>query len=156
MEFTFMTANELKNVSKFSKDGYLTLADIDTFLNIILKNASARLSLDFDTLKSLVEEKSATFFKQKENYFRQNKRISSEDFVCWCDDLKIPIPLKNEKIANIRSNDMITENYSQKTTHKECIELFNSLSIEEKIKFIIAFEKIQISLTPSEISKLFK
>lgn len=36
-------------------------------------------------------------------------------------------------------------------THKDCMEIFNKLSTEEKIKFVVNFQEVEIKLSPSDI-----
>lgn len=156
MKFTFVTAEEFKNVSNFSRNGYISIEDIDTFLYMMLKNAATRLKMEFDILQKMVEDNNPDFFEFKSNYFKKNRYISSSsnEFLRWCTLLKIP--MSEEQIKLKRSNNMTTTaKILPEPTHADCMQLFNTLSIEEKIKFIKEFEKVQIALTPAEISKLF-
>lgn len=64
--------------------------------------------------------------------------------------------IKVRETGNIlsRSNVQATTKDETETisaTHIDCLNLFNTLSTEEKIKFIMEFQNIEIKLSPSEI-----
>jgi len=52
-----------------------------------------------------------------------------------------------DKVRRIYPANVLKPSY----THKDCLEMFDKLSPEEKIKFITEFQNIEIKLNPREI-----
>ncbi len=150
------TAEELNNISMFSKGGVVCVEDFNVFLKLLITNASSRLGVKYQYLEKLVKEHNIDFFKLKDELFKNDKTlpVSSNEFKELCLLLKLPVI---EEIKERTASYMfLQEEQKKEKTHIECLDLFNSLSAQEKLKFILEFEKIQISLTPLELSTLLK
>lgn len=155
MELEFVIAEEFKNIANFSKNNQISLEDIDIFTKFLLRNAASRLKTDYITLHKLFISNNDEFLEFKETYFAeyQYMYLNSKEFEKMCNLIKIPIKKENAERKNAK---MVIKENTKNYTSEDCINLFNSLSLEEKLKFIKEFNKTTITLTPSEISDLLK
>ena len=118
------------------------------------------------------------FFDYLEKLENSNKIFStfSEEFEKLCNLLKVPVIKNNSRscdtmaIGDVRErreedllsydSELLSNNLNENQdeqrhyTHMDCLNLFNKLSAEEKIKFILEFQNVEIKLTPSEIVAL--
>lgn len=155
MELEFVIAEEFKNIANFSKNNQISLEDIDIFTKFLLRNAASRLKTDYITLHKLFISNNDEFLEFKEAYFAeyQYMYLNSKEFEKMCNLIKIPIKKENAERKNAK---MVIKENTKNYTSEDCINLFNSLCLEEKLKFIKEFNKTTITLTPSEISDLLK
>lgn len=139
--------SELKNVKHLCARDMISSDNINWFLRTIISNASARTNIPVDDIIAYNHE----FYSYFEQVFSKEKIISgkSDEFKKLCSLFKIPILKKT-----LRSEEeMVLTERKEESTHIDCLELFNTLSTEEKIKFVIAFQSAEIKLSPAEILK---
>lgn len=149
--------SELKNIINFSKDEKISLDDINSFLHPIIRNASVRTRISQEEIK----ERNSNFFIYLEKTFNTTKQISicSEEFETLCSMIKVPVIKNNIRSDSIMAIGEVRERHEEEVfennkTAEDCLDLFELLSNEEKIKFVLAFENVKIKLSPSEILKL--
>jgi len=149
--------SELKNIVNFTTDEKISVDDINSFLRILIRNASVRTSISQEEIK----ERNSNFFIYLEKVFNTTKQISiySKEFETLFSMFEIPVIKNNIRSDSIMAIGEVRERHEEEVfennkTAEDCLDLFNILSNEEKIKFVLAFETVKINLSPSEILKL--
>lgn len=176
--FIVWEESELKNISGFAESNTLTPDTIKRFATLLIKNASARTNIRYEEIVSSNKD----FFDYLEKLENSKKIFStfSEEFEKLCNLLKVPVIKNNSRsrdtmalgdVRERREEDLLNYDYDSDSellssnlnqgqdeqrhyTHIDCLSLFNKLSAEEKIKFILEFQNVEIKLTPSEIVAL--
>ena len=169
--------SELTNIKEFPDKYPITKESILSFVDILVSNAKARTGIG----EKRIKEYNQLFYEHLAFYFRTENSIldvNGDEFKKLCSMFKVPV-IKNDlrsekemlpgedKIPKIRHtgnimdspkggmNMELIKNRSVEEkkilSHKDCLEMFNHLSTEEKIKFIMEFQNIEIKLTPNEI-----
>lgn len=152
--------SELMNLKLLTDNWPVDKELLTSFVDILISKATAETGISIKDIKEYNKE----FYDYIENYFNKSKWLSlsdnSKEFSKLCFMFKLPTINNSERSSSEMilgdAKEMKRRGYnkvsSQPTyTHTDCLKMFNKLSPEEQVKFVLNFQNIEIKLSPSDI-----